>query len=347
MDNPAVGEYVVGLAPGSDKKTLLIKVEGITKGVAHGPIQKDAHVKDKMSIGEIPVGNLLINLGKDPRAGKVYGHDVGNLYRGKRVHPDFGTLYYMYAPEKSLRDDFDKALTRAYKTLKQADLDFIVQTNTTIWEIQPFTGGKYAGMYKRSSNVEKNPHRIQLKPEAKPEEATEENAKAAWPYYIYHELGHHFHSEFMTGKKLNAQWVKLYNASIRVTDVPSEECEAMLNDLLSQEDVPSAFKANLDEEKTAFYQNILKFIKREHGVSVKELDILFEADYKDEIRGVWPVNGLTKKDLEPLVSEYGLVNYRELLADSFAFYLMGKKLPKQVQALMEKSISYAKANRER
>lgn len=336
MSTPNSGEYVIGLAPGSDKKTLLIKVESVVKGVARGPIQKDSHLKDKMVVGEIPLSSILLNLGTDPKAGKVYGHDVGSLYRGRRVHADFGPLYYMYSPEKELRNNLDKAFSRAFKSLKQNGLDFIVEPSNTIWEIKPYNGEKYAGMYKPSRDVEKNPNRIEFRPECGPD--------TDWPYYIYHELGHHLHTNYVTGKKLNAQWVTLYNSSIHVTDVDPEECSALLEALLGQGDRPSDFKSSLDEEKTEFYKNILKFIKREHGVSIKELDILFEAEYFDEIRGVWPVNGLTKKDLDPLVSEYGLKSWRELFADSFAFRMIGKKLPKPVESLLDKSLSFAKAN---
>lgn len=39
-------------------------------------------------------------------------------------------------------------------------------------------------------------------------------------------------------------------------------------------------------------------------------------------------------------------SYRELFAESFAFRMTGKKLPKAVEALLDKSLEYARANHE-
>lgn len=41
------------------------------------------------------------------------------------------------------------------------------------------------------------------------------------------------------------------------------------------------------------------------------------------------------------------LNVKELFAECFAFYMTKRKLPEKVVKLLEKSISYAKANHER
>jgi hypothetical protein len=68
---------------------------------------------------------------------------------------------------------------------------------------------------------------------------------------------------------------------------------------------------------------------------------------KDDIRGLWPLRNIPRKELAPIVSEYATKNHKELFAESFAYLLTGKKLPEPIVRLLEKSISHAKANVEK
>jgi hypothetical protein len=338
--NISKGDYVIS-SDGSDnkKKTFLFKVESVQKGIATGTVEKDSHLKDKRFTIEAPVKNIVINLGPEPFPGKVYGHDVSTLYKGRKTHDFFGPLYFFYTMEEEAKKSLIGAFDKVARILEKNKLSFMADPQTCIWEIVPANGEKYAGMYKRSKNPEKSPHRLHIRPEVMP--------SVDFPYVIYHELGHHLHSEYMTGKKLNAQWVQLHATTIAVTSIRKEKSQELLDNLLAQEDSPSNFKSNLSEEDTLIYKLILKHINQQHNVSVKELDILFEADYKDEIRGVWPTRGIAKKDLAPIVSEYATKNYRELFAESVAYRLTGKKLPKAVESLLDKSFSFARSNYEK
>lgn len=338
MINVSKGEYVFASSQ-QIKRPAFFKVEHIQKGIVSGILEKDPHIKSKRFTFEAPLKDIILSLGSDPYPGKVYGHDTSIIYRGKKTHDFFGPLHWFYSPEKEVGANLIKAFDKATKVLKQARLDFIVQPASCIWEIIPFNGEKYAGMYRRSKNAEKSPHRLQIRPEIMP--------SSEWLYVIYHELGHHLHYEFVTGKKLNAQWIELFNTSIKTTSVRKEKSQELLDNLLAQEDFPSDFKANLSEEDTEVYKLILKTISQQHSVSVKELDILFEADYKDEIKGVWPIRGVSKKDLAPVISEYSCKGWRETFAEAVAFRLTGKKLPKAVESLLDRTFSYARANHEK
>jgi hypothetical protein len=282
---------------------------------------------------------VIINLGPEPYPGKVHGCDVTNLFRGKKQHADFGDINFMFKPDPEVGTKLMEAFTKAYKVLKQARLDFIVQPDTCIWEVLPHHGEKYAGMYIRSKNTEKSPHRFQVRPESMPAND--------WPYILYHELGHHLHKEFATGSKLQAAWIQLYNSTIKVSNIKREQSTELLETLLAQEDRPSDFKSSLSEEEALIYKLILKSIQQNHSISVKELDLLFEADYKDDIKAVWPTRGVSKKDMAPVVSDYSLKAWYELFAESVAFRLSGKKLPKEVEALVDRTFSFARSNHEK
>jgi hypothetical protein len=335
-------DYAIFVTKGSAEKPgkpHLFKVTGQDKGIVTGILTKNSHIQTLKSSVEVPIKDVIINLGPEPYPGKVHGCDVTNLYSGKKEHPDFGYLYFMYKIDPEVGTKLFNAFTKAYKVLKQARLDFAIQPETCIWEIMPFHGEKYAGMYTRSKNVEKSPHRYQIRPEIMPAND--------WPYVIYHEVGHHLHKEFATGSKLQAAWIQLYNSTIKVSNIKREQSTEMLDALLAQEDRPSDFKGSLSEEDALIYKLILKSIQQNHSISVKELDLLFEADYRDDIRAVWPTRGISKKDLAPVVSEYALRAWYELFAESVAFRLSGKKLPKEVESLVDRTFSYARSNHEK
>jgi hypothetical protein len=151
----------------------------------------------------------------------------------------------------------------------------------------------------------------------------------------------------MTGTKLNAAWVRCFNTSIKVQTIRKDVSQNLIDKLLGGEERPSDFKTGLDEEQRNAYNWILRTIKTEHAVSVRELDILFEAGYKNDIKALWPVRTIHNKELKPTVSEYATTNYHELIAEAVSMHLCRRKLPSDVTKLVEKSLSYAKANREK
>jgi len=335
------GRYVVA-ALKTDKgrgTPFLLKVDSVDKSIVQGTLERNSHISQLKKTVEVLVKDVVADLGTSPHYGKAYGCDTSNIYAGRKSHDDFGSLHFFYKPEKEKAKQLTDAFTKVSKSLVHAGLDFLIDPSTCIWEILPYHGEKYAGMYIRSKNVDKTPHRFQIRPEMMP--------YGEFPYVIYHELGHHLHLEFATGKKLQAEWVRLYNTSIKVTPIKKEKSQELLDALLAGEDRPSDFKTNLSEEDTLVYKWIIRVIGQQHSLSIKELDLLFEAQYFEDIRGIWPVRGVPMKDLAPIVTEYATKNFKELIAESFAFRMVGKKLPKSVDALLDKTLSYAKANHDK
>ena len=336
------GEYAIGKlqqANGGKAKPFLFKVTGKTGNAVTGVLEKDAHIQGLRQTIELSTKDIIVNLGVEPEPGKVYGCDTSMLYTGRKVHDNFGTLHFFYKPEPEIGKKLLAAFDKCYKVIKQNRLEFIIDPVSCAWEVIPFNGEKYAGMYKRSSKPEKRPHAFQIRPEIMP--------FSEYPYVIFHELGHHLHMEYATGKKLNAAWIRLYNTSIKVDHIKRDQSQDMLERLLGQTDMPSDFKSNLSEEETNTYKWILRTISQNHSLSVKELDLLFEAEYFDDIRAVWPTRGVSKKDLAPIVTEYATKHVKELIAESIAFRLVGKQLPKNIEALVDKTFSYARANSEK
>lgn len=334
------GDYCVGQSRNDSgaRRTFLFRVTDSTlhKGIVSGVMCHDEHVAGKKQSIEVPKKDLLVNLGADPQHGKVYGVDVSNLFRGKNHHDYFGPIHWFYTPEKALGKELMLAFDRVHKLLKHNQLDFVIDPESCIWEVLPFHGEKYAGMYRRMKNPVKSPHRLQIRPEIMP--------SGEWKYVIVHELAHHLDFEHATSPKLRAAWIRLFNTSIKLTTIKKDKSSELLENLLSGEERPSEFRGTLSDEDSLIYRWILRTIQKDAALSVKELDILFEADSKDDIRSVWPLRTIPHKELEPVISEYACKNVRECFAEAVSYHLTGKKLPANVVKLLEKTFSYCRMN---
>jgi hypothetical protein len=338
----SAGDFAIAKMDAEDGKgrPYLFRADSISGSDIHGTLVKDMHLSSKRTQIELKTRDLITVLGNDPFPGKSFGCDTSMIFRGRRTHDIWGPIFWFYKPEKEVGQGLMKAFDKAARTINKVGLDFAIDPLTCVWEIVVFNGEKYAGMYKRSSKPDKSPHRFHIRPESMP--------ASEWPYVIFHEFGHHLHMEYATGKKLNAAWVRLYNKTIKVTSIRKDKSEELLEALLANaENRPSDFKSNLSEDDEVAYKLILRQINRDYSLSPKELDLLFEAEYHDDIRAVWPTKGVSKKDLAPLVTEYATKHVKELIAESIAYRLSGKKLPKEVEALVDKTFSYAKSNHEK
>lgn len=329
--------YIIGRQRTKESSKLFFgRISNVNQGIIEGYIEKDSHIQDRKSLFEIPLKDLILDLGQSPHAGSVYGFDVTNRYQGSILHPYFGRLCFFYKPEKEIKNKIIKAFDKAQSILEKLGFEIPYNGNST-WEINSKeTKGKWAGSYRHSPKPEINPHRFSIKPESLPD--------SEFVYVILHEWAHHIHKTAMTSPKLNAHWIKLFNTSIAAKTIKKEVSQRLLQALIAGEEVPSDFKSGLDEEDTLAFNWILRTIKSDNSVSVRELDILFSADYREDIEALWPQRTLFQRDLKPVVSEYATTSYHELIAESVAFYLTKRKLPQSIEKLTAKSLQLARTN---
>jgi len=314
------------------KQTFLMQVMSLSKGTIHGFLAKDYHVTVRRTPIEVVPADIVLNLGQEPRHGSIYGVDI-TYHVVTKQHDDFGQISFLYRVKKDVGTSVMSAFNIAAKTLKKNRLDFLMGDG--VWEIRSAKGGgKYAGMYKHSTKPEKNPHRFLIRPE--------KMVPTEFPYVIYHELAHQLNRLYANHPKLMARWVIEFNTSIKLATVPKALSQKLLDNLVGGQTFPSGFVSDLEEEDALAYRQIIRLIKADHAVGIKELDMLFESGDLDEIKALWPIRTLHKKDLAPIVSEYACHSVHELLAESVAFYLMGKRLPKRIMELTERTLSYAR-----
>ncbi len=331
------GDYVVARTE-KYRKPFVMRVSTSDKKTIEGVMAKDAHIQELRKLVEIKHEEVIAVCGPNPPPGKAWGADMTNLYRGRKTHDKWGDLNWFYQPSKEVSRELMGGFDKAYRLLKKVGLGALAGEDGVVWEVLPYTKEKYSGMYIHSGR-EGVPCRYQIRPEIMP--ATE------YPEIIAHEVGHRVHLEYLKSKKLNSEWIQMYRRSLSVVTVSKSTCEQLLEALMTGEDPPSAFKGQLEEDLVLPYKLILKYVSQIHGLSVREMDVLWDAGDKAVITDLWPTKSLSQKDLKPLVTEYATKNVRELIAESFAHHVVGKKLPKDVTKLIERTIAYAKAKIEK
>lgn len=325
------GDYVVAQIEGS-KKFLAGKVLSVEGSSARVLSIQTPHIK-KHSV-EFPISSIKLNLGPDPLPGKVYGIDFTHLYRGKTEVPKMGLrLNWFYEPEADQRKSVERAFRIVYKKLKPLGLGFLLDDDNTVWEIQGHRGGKYSGMYLHPK-APMDPGRLQICP-------NKANAPD-YPYIIAHELGHRLHFKYVQNSAINAQWLHLFSTSIKLVDIDKAKSKHFLELVLGSDVRPSILAKEMDEDDVLQYRWLLRYLSSSRSISGKDLDDLFVAQAFDDIKSVWPIKAIPKRELEPVLTEYGCKNVRELVAEAFAFYVLGKKIPKTINKLMEKTISIGK-----
>lgn len=329
------GDYVI--CSQSQGKDYLVKALAATKGNLEAVCERLCHIPSQRQTLTVDSKNLVINLGAEPKRGKVWGIDLNNLYYTKKTHDKFGDMFFFYKAERESVKALWAALDKAYKILNTLGLAYVLDRDIT-WEILSSNPSeKYAGMYIRKVKGDEVIERIQIKLDSRPQ--------SELVYVILHELAHCIDANYVTGRKLKALWLRLFTTSIKVATVQKSMSQELLTSLLDQPNIPSDFKSSLDEEQTIAFKCIMRTINSVNALSIKELDVLFEAQMFDDIKSVWPLRTIPRKDIAPIVSEYATKNVKELFAESFAYYCIKRKLPDAVLKLVERSISYAKTQK--
>jgi hypothetical protein len=146
--SPEKGDYVVfASAEAGSKATLLIKVNTVTKdGVVQGRYEKDPHLKPTAL--ECGLDQVILNCGKDPHPGTVYGKDLSFLYRKSVEVGDLGEVHLFTRVSKEVGVQFADQVKWLSKRLKELRLSFLLDSGI-IWEVvSKHTAGKYSGMYR-------------------------------------------------------------------------------------------------------------------------------------------------------------------------------------------------------
>lgn len=290
-------------------------------------LEDDVHIKRQQAT--IEPWQLMVNLGKTPEAGKVYGWDMGHVFR-KTVSTDCGSDIHFFTELKSKAEATAiEGLISAKKILKKHGLSFVMSLPVHL-EIHA-KKSKYAGMFKSGKDYSK----IILN-------VNDTNKVEEWSEYVYiHEYAHAIdHYCLSKSPELQARWVRLYLQTIKPISLTLAEARGLFKPLKGVTLISDWRKA-VDEENQDGISLILRHIKQSHKVKPSDLNkLLADGDF-DTIKSFWPTQDVHSTELAPLITEYATLNVAETISESFTYHMLGKKIPKAFSRLVEESIQFA------
>lgn len=328
-----------------DSPIHLMRVTAVKGDSIHGRLEKDPHIKPTPI--ELKEDQVVLNLGKRPVSGRVYGHDLSFLYRRTKEVGPYGSVHLFTDVTEETWDKFLEGAREVYKKLKSNRLDFLLSEDLVWQVVSRETSGKWAGWFQSAKlNKEgelKSPPRISITLD---ENTLMESSLASYAYVIAHELGHHLHFSYLKSHPKNdRQWMSVFTETVTPKPVHAEKVVELLEGFVSSRSSPSSFMGSLEDEDREAFRHILKEINRTSHLSPRELEALCQnEDTEAIIKRVWPRRTVLAK-LSPMISEYSLKNYHELFAETFAFWLLGRKIPERLKELMEQSVSLCRMSK--
>lgn len=344
LRKPSKGDYLVvqvrreNEAPGPIK-TVVIKTTRVNEDTVLGVIEKTCHLSN--STVEVSYGEIVCNMGSKPPHVKAFNTDFSELFVGTKDHPKFGDIHFFYNP----KPETGKRVWRAYDAmatwLSKNGLGYMLEL-PIVYEVRS-KKGKFAGEFRgpKNNDYAKTPARIWFNPEHK---SLQEDGPLT--YVLAHELGHAVDMMLLIDHpKLKAEWLDMYVTTVEPLQVTEEDYKLVRKALLSSDTVKLAASLMESEECSLAFKGVMGYISKVRGISASDLNLILSKDKAEKLEALKEllprVDIFVKKNPKPLVTGYATENVRELFAEAFAFYVQGKKLPKSVQALMERSVQAA------
>jgi hypothetical protein len=335
------GHYIIFSSKEGGKEFSLMRANVLTKdGVVQGRLEHDPHIRP--TAVECSLEDVVLDLGKTPKPGSVYGKDLSFLYRKTLDIPHLGDVHLFTSVPREVGQEFVSQAKGLYKTLKEMKLGFLLHSGIVWQVVSRHTAGKYSGMY-RSGKTDKDgnvtsPPRITITLD---EETLKTSSVDTYAYVLAHELGHALHFQSVKQiPELDAAWLDMYTNTVTPVKIPQSEVVSMRDELITSGATFSGFKSTLEEERTEAFKIIVSEIRRTSRLSLRELDTLTQTESSsDHVKRVWPNSSVYMSKLSPLITQYSLKNYHELFAESFAFHVLGKKLPKQLTSLLRRTLT--------
>lgn len=294
-------------------------------------LEADCHIKKTQAT--IESWQIVVNLGKTPDHGKVYGWDLAHVFK-KTVSTDCGSDVHFFTDLKSKGEAKAlEGLVSAKKVLKKHGLAFVTDLPVHL-EIHA-KKAKYAGLFKPGKDFSQIVLNI-----------NETNSADLLSEYVYvHEYAHAIdHYCLSKSPELQAKWVRLYLQTITPSVLTLADARALFKPMKGCEYVNDWRKA-VEEDKQAGVALILRHIKQSHKVSPSDLSKLMADNDFDTIKAFWPTQDICSTELAPLITEYATLNVAETVSESFTYHMLGKKVPKAVTRLVEESIQFAMGTR--
>lgn len=316
-------DYVILKATvGGKTKKVLARVTSVNKSGTEGHA---LGVTPEPEGYPVNADTLLCVLGPELMQGNVLGVKLEAFYREQDT--PLGSMHWYFKPEKEARVALNKAIKKVHEALTNINATSFLPVQIEVRRPK----GKYAGFY--HYNEQKGDKLVML--------PKSELWRNDLEYVVAHECGHGVWYRLLNDKQ-RAAWTKLYHESVKITQVTDKDLKRVLSHFEADEangGYISTVRGQLEEEDVPIYDAIVDYVLNYHHLGLEELDVLAQGGY--DLSEMWPT-AAELTDVEPLVTDYGTLNVKELFAESFSIKLVGMKLPKKVDALMERTYAYLK-----
>jgi hypothetical protein len=325
------GDYLIAEVKGG--KPFLAQVKEIDEKTLTVTPDHQRYAEERTI--EITKKDILVRLGPNPKPGKVYGVDVANVYRKSISQEFWGMLHFFVKPEKEVMNRLKVGLDFTANKLDKMGLrEYTTRFQTEIRAPK----GKYAGMYLHRPD---NKSLVWFAPGKSEDQKT-------MNYIIFHEFGHVLRFNGLNRVKARAKWQRLFQQSIAPIVVSKKYLGGLLAHVKDSAEAEASLGSIIkdfqkDEDETAAYLKALsRWFRQVHHVGPRDLQVLWEANDLETIESLWPQSSIDTSKLSPIITEYACKSTEEFFAESFAYYMMGMKLPAHVERLLEKSLTLIK-----
>lgn len=269
---------------------------------------------------EIALDSIVANLGVSPKIGSIYGVKVEPC-RVQTNDPYWGNLQYYVELDEKNTARFDKFLRLTAKELKQRGMP---EPRTELHIRQQ--SGKLDGAYKARPKSETDIMTVRPRPDLD-----------SMDFIIFHKYAYGLWQNSMM-PKTRMRWLRAYNESIALMKIEESELENMRESLVSNGDVGGYFKELEDDDRKVF-RAIIRHLKQVHNIERHHLQLMLTL--QEDITEFWPSH-VELSDKNVLLTDTATKNVEELFAESFAYHLTGRAIPKKLNLLLTETLSRLK-----
>lgn len=325
-----------GKKPKESKKTCigyssedyLVVIQGTKKsfGIAVGRnrllLEKGVEDDETSETIDFEDSEVVANLGQTVAPGtSVFGFTV-NTYEFTIVDKHWGKIHFY----RKMKDDrelkyFKRMLKEVYDKLEELKATGFLPLNCIkVYQKK----GKKVGCYRFNF---KNGDSMDLMPE-------DFKDKKYNQYLLFHESAHGIWFR-QVPKDIQVKWIDIYNDRINVFNGDKKKIRALAKEAsVCEEGIQWYIKNECEGEDADLVRECLSYVKRVHKLNVKQLELYLEANGSDSIFKFWPKVADIGKPI-PDISDYSMESYEEFFAEAFAYYMTGKKIPKDVKKLLK------------
>jgi hypothetical protein len=281
---------------------------------------------------EFFVKDIIAVLGARPQPGSVHGVTVEPYWKTVD-HSMWGPVRLFHRMKKETWKSINEGLTLAYRLLEKKGLTgFIEEGNLTI-SIKP-SRGKNLGMYYYRQKGDQSNDELMFR-------VQETQHKSLYKEVILHEAGHGIYYRLFTAAQ-RASWIK---AHVRYCSFIKHEAaivQTLGKKFIKSGMHPLSFASELDEQEEAIFHLAYKEMCSNYRLKKKHVEEIISSGKIEELQMMWPKTDIRYPEFEEVIGSYASTNAEELFAEAFRLYMTGVKLPKFLNAPMERHLASIK-----